>query len=352
METPTPPPTEEQAFSVTGSVFLYRLLVVTLTVILLALLYIILRELRVILQPLFIAVFVAYLILPVHHWIVGKGVPSIVAYLTILAAVLLSFFGVGTLVFSNIEQLILKLPTYELRLNKIVQSVAAMFGVDRQISIVQELSAYQWDIVAAVGTFGDFFTGLAVTFVYLIFVTAEHVSFPERLRLAFGETQGTQVLAVVESINRAIFEYLSVKTFISFLAGVFSMAVLAVFGVDFYITWGLLIFLLNFIPYIGSLVAIAPPIALSFLQLDLWQAILVTALIIGIQQVLGTLVEPRMAGQRLGVSPLLILLSLAFWGLVWGIVGMILAVPLLMILKIVLENIKETKPLALLMSNR
>jgi len=156
---------------------------------------------------------------------------------------------------------------------------------------------------------------------------------------------------VAESINTGVSQYISVKALMSFLAGIASLAVLLIFGVDFAITWALLIFLFNFIPYLGSLVATALPIALALVQLGPWQALAIAVLLIAIQQVIGTFVEPRMAGHRLGVSPLLILLSLAFWGVMWGIVGMILAVPMLVMLKIILDTIKETRPIATLMSN-
>src|SRR5439155_7433093 len=164
--------------------------------------------------------------------------------------------------------------------------------------------------------------------------------------------QGNNVIAVAGSINRAITQYLAVKTFSGAMAALLSVAVLAAFGVDFYILWGFLIFLFNYIPYLGSLAAVGMPIVLSFLQLEsVGAAITVTIVLVAIQQVMGMFVEPRMAGRRLQVSPLLILLSLSFWGVLWGIVGMILAVPLLVVIKAILENIAETRPLATLMAN-
>jgi predicted PurR-regulated permease PerM len=117
--------------------------------------------------------------------------------------------------------------------------------------------------------------------------------------------------------------------------------------------WGVLIFLFNFIPYIGSLVAVSLPIILSFLQYadEPWKPLLITVLLLLVQRVVDNYIEPRLTGRKLGVSPLIVLLSLAFWGWLWGIVGMILAVPLTVIGKIILENIPETKPLATLLSN-
>jgi len=117
--------------------------------------------------------------------------------------------------------------------------------------------------------------------------------------------------------------------------------------------WGVLIFLFNFIPYIGSLVAVTLPIILSILKYadEPWKPLLITLLLLLIQRVVDNFIEPRLTGRKLGLSPLIVLLSLAFWGWLWGIVGMILAVPLTVIAKIILENIPETKPLATLLSN-
>jgi predicted PurR-regulated permease PerM len=118
--------------------------------------------------------------------------------------------------------------------------------------------------------------------------------------------------------------------------------------------WGVLIFLFNFIPYIGSLVAVSLPIVLSILQYaeeEPWKPLLIALLLLVVQRVVDNWVEPRLTGHKLGVSPLIVLLSLAFWAWLWGIVGMILAVPLTVISKIILENIRETKPLATLISN-
>src|SRR5262249_33266702 len=154
-------------------------------------------------------------------------------------------------------------------------------------------------------------------------------------------------------INHSITRYLAVKTFGGTLAAVLSFMVLAAYGVDFVLFWAFLLVLLNYIPYLGSLVAVSLPIAQSFLQLDSFGTAIITAvLLVAIQQLVGNFLEPRMAGRQLGVSPLLILLSLSFWGIVWGVVGMILAVPLLVVIKAVLENIEATKPVATLMSNQ
>ncbi len=342
-----------------GPTFLRRLELVTLVLLLHVLAIYLLREFRSVLQPLFIALFLGFLIQPIHRWLVKRGFPSMLAYGVILVLVALGVTGFGTLMYANIAQVADNLNVYEDRLEKKIHDLAAALPFAtpklegrflRTLVPPEQLAA---GVGTALGQFGDFTTWAALTLVYLLFLVAEKVSFPHRLTLAFGAQQGERILSVIDSINHAIGQYVAVKTLISALAGLLSYAVLAMFEVEFAVTWGILIFLLNYIPYLGSMIAVSVPILISFVQFDeYWKGIAIAIALVGIQQIIGLYVEPRMAGQRLDVSPLLIVLSLAFWGVVWGIIGMILAVPLLVILKIVLDNIAETKPIATLISNR
>jgi len=339
--------------------FLHRLLIVTLSVFLVVLLLHLARELRTILQPLLIAFFIGYLILPAHAWLMHRGISRWLATIVFIVLLLLVLFFLIALVRSNINQGLERVDRYEQRLEQLVEHGLSYLPMEKE-------EAEQWrrdaqasatarlfeTLRAAVGQIFDFVMWMFVVLIYLIFWLAERVGVPDRIRRAFGETHGGYVLGIVDSINRAISQYIAVKTFVSFLAGVASYVVLALFGVDFAVMWAILIFLLNFIPYLGSLLATALPILLSFLQFDdAWKGVVIGVLLIVIQQAIGVFIEPKLAGHRLGVSPLLIILALAFWGLVWGIVGMILAVPLLVTVKIILDNIPETKSVATLMSN-
>jgi predicted PurR-regulated permease PerM len=354
MSMPTSEPPPER------SPFLGQLQVATFSVLMLVLVVHLLDQFRALFQPLFIGVLIAYVILPIHAWLVRRGIPSIVAYGAILFLLLLLMVGIGTLAFVNGRELTTRLPEYEERLEKALRDAIAQLPIEplaegrlRQLLMTRYVTVdnVMGTLGAAASTFLDFVTWLSVTFLYLLFLIIERETFPQRIRRAFSEGQAERVLGVIGSINEAIARYISIKTFVSLLAGVASLLVLWAFGVEFAVTWALLIFLFNYIPYIGSLIATLLPIAWSLVQLGVWQCLAVTVLLIAIQQIIGTFVEPRITGQRLGVSPLLILLSLAFWGVVWGIVGMILAVPMLVVLKIVLDNIRETRPLATLMSN-
>ena len=378
--TTTPEPATTPPIMV-GSLFMQRVQLATYGIILFVLSIHLLKEFREMLQPFFVALFLGFLMQPIHRWFVCHGIPSLFAYGVILALVLLGFFVFGSIMYINVAELARdekKLRQYEDRLDPIVRNLAAQWPFEKKTEA--ELIEKKGDLdskekkagpsepfwrgflsptnliapaLAAFGGLRDSTSWAALVFLFIVFLIAEKVSFPKRLGLAFGPAQGVHVMSVVESISQAIGQYIAVKTFISALAGLLSYAVLAFFGVELAASWGILIFMLNYIPYVGSLIACALPIILSFLQFDeLWKPFAVTLSLIGIQQIIGNWVEPRMAGQRLDVSPLLIVLSLAFWWSVWGIFGAILAVPLLVIVKIILDNIPETKPIATLISNR
>jgi AI-2 transport protein TqsA len=364
-----------------GSLFAQRMRIATYAVVLFVLSIYLLKEFREMLQPLFVAVFLGFLMHPIHRWLVRRGIPSLIAYGVILALVMLGFFVFGSIMYVNVAELAgdkEKLRLYEKRLDTIVRNVITNLPFKKEIdpegkllepllnekkkgpgepSWREYLSAENLiaPAVAAFGRLRDSIAWAALVFLFVLFLIAEKVSFPRRLDLALGDQQGDRILRVVESINQAIGQYIAVKTLASAMAGFLSYAVLALLEVELAASWGILIFMLNYIPYVGSLIACALPIILSFLQFpgdEIWRPIAVTLSLIGIQQIIGNWVEPRMAGQRLDVSPLLIVLSLAFWWSVWGIFGAILAVPLLVIVKIILDNIPETKPIATLISNR
>lgn len=375
--TPMPPAETPSSIgrSLDRSAFLQRMKIATYGMVLFVLSIYLLREFREMLQPLFVAVFLGFLMHPVHRWLIRRGIPSIFAYGMIVVLVALGFFALGSIIYANVAELARnkeKLRQYEDRLDAMVKSVASRLKMEeegkkadpepgekkaptsepiwRSFSPDRLINAG----VAAFGQLRDSLAWAALVFLFVLFLIAEKVTFPHRLELAFGSQQGDRIMGIVESINQAISQYVAVKTLVSALAGLLSYAVLTGFEVELAASWGLLIFMLNYIPYVGSLIACALPIVLSFLQFndEIWKPIVIAVSLVGIQQGIGNWIEPRMAGQRLDVSPLLIVLSLTFWWTVWGIFGAILAVPLLVIVRIILDNIPETKPIATLISNR
>ncbi len=373
------------------------LLVATLGLFLCVLIYVILRELAEILRPLFIALFVAYLILPFQRRLVRLGLRPLLAYVVIIIVTLVGSYFLGVLVANSTLELARELPTYVLELESQIQERLdtverglrrAADAVPRlvdeptsapatqaatapaHVPVAMELAPpgapaappprLEWLSVEQLVRYGrglvqtllGLTSGVLVVAVYLIFLLAEQAGLPRRLEFAFGPRRAAEIGAVIAKINYAISRYIVVKTFVSALTGMCTWVVLFLFGVPYALVWALLTFLGNYIPYLGSLVAVLLPIAMAFVQFPTATTpITIGVLLIVIHQVIGNYVEPRLSGRELGISPLLVLLAVAFWGLVWGIPGMVLATPLAVVLKIILENIGSTQPLARLVSD-
>ena len=159
--------------------------------------------------------------------------------------------------------------------------------------------------------------------------------------------------AMVTSISSQISHYLSLQFLISFTTGSIVWGALTVIGVDFAATWGALAFFLNFIPTIGSILASIPPILIAFIQYypSVWPGIITLVAITTIQLVIGNGVAPKVMGDRLNLSPVVVLLSLLFWGWLWGVVGALLAIPITAAIKIVCENFSELRPISVMMGS-
>ncbi len=346
------------------SSFQDRLTIVTMSLLLVVLVIHLLTLFADLLKPLLIAVLVAYAILPIHRWLVRRGLRSLLAYIVILTLLLGVFVGVGQAIDSSITSLATgKISEYRERFESALVRAASGFGMTQTENAQQEvqrllnaISIPNDDLVRGLrgvaGTFVSFFTFMLIVFIYLIFLMAEKLTFPRRLTQAFGDNRAGQVQQIIENINDAIVRYIALKTWISLITGFLALGVYMAFGIDFAFLWSVLLFLLNFIPYLGGLVAMAPPVALAFLQHEsFFPGLAVVILLAAIQLFTGQFLEPRIAGQRLNLSPLLIILALGFWGSLWGIGGMLLAVPLTVVIKIVLDHIPETRPIGTLMSN-
>jgi AI-2 transport protein TqsA len=346
------------------SQFQDRLTIVTMSVLLVYLVIQLLTLFADLLKPLLIAVLVAYAILPIHRWLVRLGLRSSLAYIVILLVLLGVFVGVGQAIDSSIASLTSdRIIEYRKKLEDVAIHAARAFGVssaenarDRVHGILKAVSFTNEDFArrlgSVAGTFVGFVTFALIVFVYLVFLMAEKLTFPRRLSQAFGDHRAGQVRQVIENINDAIVRYIALKTSISLVTALLALAVYIAFGIDFAFLWSALLFLFNFIPYLGGLVAMAPAVALAFLQHESFlPGIAVVVLLVGIQLFTGQFLEPRIAGQRLNLSPLLIIVALGFWGSLWGIGGMLLAVPLTVVMKIILDQIPETRPIGTLMSN-
>lgn len=345
-----------------NNIFQRRLAIATYGLLLIVLVIHLLQLFAILLQPLLVAILIAYAILLPHRWLVKRGIRPALAYIVLVSLLLAAFIimayavqeSIDSMLQGRLDQYREKVEALEERWVRLLGGMGFETAKVRIRDMARSIPLSRDDLFRAVrgvaGAFGGFFTFSLVVFVYLVFLLAERLTFPRRMALAFGDARAEHILRLVQSINEAIVNYIAVKAWISLVTGALSYVVFAMFGIDFSFFWGVLIFFLNFIPYLGGLVAMAPPAVLAFLNSPL-EGIVVIVLLIGIQLFTGQFLEPRMAGSRLNISPLLILLSLGFWGYLWGVGGMLVAVPLTVVIKIVLDHIPETRPIGTLMSN-
>jgi predicted PurR-regulated permease PerM len=183
--------------------------------------------------------------------------------------------------------------------------------------------------------------------IIMIFMLAETAAFPDKLRAALGSRDAD--LGRFAKITHEVQQYLGIKTGVSLVTGTLVGLWVWLLGIDFPLFWGFMAFLFNYIPSIGSILASIPPVLIGLLQYGPGTALLVALGYVVVNITLGNIVEPNLMGRRLGLSTLVVILSLVFWGWIWGPVGMLLSLPMTMIVKIMLENTSDMRWIAILL---
>lgn len=276
--------------------------------------------------------------------------------LTLTSTIVLLGFLVfaGTMISKNIADLSKTLPVYEENVNKITAAINQQFDID----IMSQLGDFAKDLnfgnilssllATLTGLFGSTFTVL----LYLIFLMLEEPIFPKKLKAMYPDKKRYDHMnELVGKIDHSIGNYIALKTVTSLMTGVLSYFALFFIGVDAPLFWAFLIFILNFIPTIGSLIATLFPTIFAVLQFgEITPGILVLSIVGSIQMIVGNFIEPRLMGNTLNISPLVVFLTLAIWGVIWGISGMLLSVPITVILIIIMSEFPGTKPFAILLS--
>ncbi len=306
-----------------------------------------------ILAPLLLAVFIAVIATPPLRWMRRKGVPKWIA----LAAIIFVLLDIGSLLAllstGALEGFRDSFPTYQERfmmLSEQAGGVLDRFGMDHSQEAITDLVA-PTKIMGVVRTTlasasGVLTTGLLVLLA-VMFILAEAPSLQTKLRVAFKPSQEAEDR--ITQLLKRLSSYMSIKTLTSLATGVLIWAWLAFLGVDFAPLWGVLAFLLNFVPTIGSIIAAVPPVLLALVQLGLSEAALAAAGFMAVNIGIGSFVEPRVMGRGLGISTLAVFVSLLLWGWIFGLVGMFLAVPLTATLIAALDASPHTRPLAIML---
>ncbi|MEZ4713812.1 MAG: AI-2E family transporter [Caldilineaceae bacterium] len=255
-------------------------------------------------------------------------------------------------------------PEYMTNLDALIATIpnrvwVALLGNEarRGVDVVEQLFLHGADyfntyMTTLIASMASLFSNTIYVVVYVIFLLLEQETFSAKARNMFqDEAQRNEFQIIIHSIHEQIQTYITVKTIVSLITALVSFVAMFLFGLDYAMVWALLIFILNFIPNIGSVVAVMFPVLMALLQFGDWATVgaLALALII-IQMINGYFIEPRMMGNQLNLSPFVVLVSLGVFGAIWGVTGMFLSVPLTVILMIVFSHFDSTRPLAVLLS--
>jgi AI-2 transport protein TqsA len=324
-----------------------------------------LREGASILLPFALAVFLAVMSMPLMFWLQLRRVPAPLA-IALTMLVMGAIFGALILLGSQaVADLQGQLPVYRARLVALyaswVTSLSAQLGIELDQYLIEYFDpGIAVDLFAtAAARVAGFLTNMFGVLLIMAFVLSEATVFPFKFRAIVGPRLGERrrVSTVVKNdrrrmtkIVREVQEYLGIKTLVSLATGLLIGAVAWFAGLDFPILLGLIGFVLNYIPTVGSIFAAIPALLLSVLQFGtLGHFMLVVVAYGSINTVFGNIIEPNLLGRRLGLSTLVVILSLLFWAWIWGPVGALLAVPLTMMVKIMLENTEDLKWVAILL---
>lgn len=303
--------------------------------------------------PLLLSAFIAVIAAPPLFYLQRKGLPNGLALLVVIVGVI----GIGALlamlIGGSVKAFQANLPFYQERLGQQATEILVLlrgYGVD----ISEEILYTYLDPKKAMAMVGKALSGLggALTNAFLIlltviFILLEAAGFPAKLHNMMDEAKPS--LQRFETISHNIKRYMVIKTSTSLLTGIVIAIWLALLGVDYPILWGTLAFLLNFVPNIGSILAAIPALLLALIQFGTGTALWTALGYLLVNSVVGNIIEPRYMGKGLGLSALVVFISLVFWGWVLGPVGMFLSVPLTMTLKIALDASESTRPIAILL---
>lgn len=312
------------------------------------------------LKPFVIAVMVWYLIKAIYGYIgkikiMGRQLPrwlkGALSLIFIFGAVQISI----NLIITNLSAIVANFSTYKATLDVFLIDLGEKMGVANMTGEMQTqinkvdlqgfLTSTLSSLSATVGT-------IVIVIIYIVFLLLEEVAFSKKIDAIFPEVKKRKrIQNVLNEIFESTNKYITLKTAISLLTGGLSYIVLLIFGVDYAFLWAFLIFLFNYIPYIGSLIATLLPAIFAIIQFgSLWSFVWVFISVEAIQLIVGNYIEPKIMGKSLNLSPLVVVVALSFWGYVWDLLGMFLSVPITSIMLIILAQFPATRSFAILLT--
>jgi len=305
-----------------------------------------------IVAPILLALFIAIIAHSPAEWLKQRGIPSIWSVIIVVFAVVVILVLGASMLGSTFVQFNEVLPSYQSRMDELTNRLSTWLAAkginieDVGIFDAVDPSAVMGFANNLVAGIGDTLSNAFLIIFIVLFMLSEASGFPRKMAAMDSSGKNLQYIAdIVQSVNR----YVSAKTVVSLVTGVLIWIGLELVGLDFAPLWGFLAFLLNFVPNIGSVLAAVPAVLLAMLLLDPTSILIVIAIYMGVNTVIGNVLEPTIMGKRVGLSVLMVFLSLVFWGWMFGAVGMLLSVPLSMVVKFAARANPRTQWLAVLL---
>ena len=314
----------------------------------------VLKQAQSVVLPLIIAWLLSYILAPVVSVLTRRRIPIGVAVTVVLLLVVGVCYLAAVFLHARITAFVDAYPRYHSRFTELTLALREQWAMSPD-----PFAGIDWDeqirsyLVMVSRPLVLFTSRLGLVMIFLIFLLLGKPYFQPKVRTAFSAVDADRISQILNSISTQIGRYLYIQLLVSLGTGVLVGASLRLIGVDFAITWGALAFFLNFIPTVGSIIASIPPILLAVLQFypSPWPAVTTLAVVLSIQMVIGNVLAPKVMGDRLNLSPVVVLLSLVFWGWLWGFVGALLSVPIAVAIKIVCENIEPLHPISVMMGS-
>jgi len=314
---------------------------------------------KFILLPMMLALFATFLFNPPVEWLRRKGVPRAVGIILVLALASLAVWLGGKYISASFVAFRDGFPKYEQRIEDLIGQARTLtehfsFITPDNLKSARDSISLSGLVGNTLNSFISVIGYISVTLVFLLYFLPAFPNLPDKIKRAFPDERGQLLREAVEGIGLKVQKYVWAKTITSFITGVGVTVTCMIFGVDFAITWGVFAALLNLVPTIGALLSVIPPVLVCALQFELGQMSVVlwlAGILTAVMFITGNVLEPLILGQSVNLSPTASLVALFLFGWLWGIIGMLIAVPAMAMVKFTCDNIDSLKPIGVLLSN-
>ena len=322
--------------------------------------YLALVHLKPILMPLAIAVLLFFLIKPPEQFIYAKVGNRGVSYGTVILAFIITMYIVSIFLYEQLSLFVDEVPQITSKLEEKRASAAeydlygfeTIFSDSSWVEVLASPTNIETFVLAILGSLGAFVGTMVTVLIFLLFIVLEEHTIAKRFNAAFPHSTG-RARNIVRDSTESISAYVVSKVTCSGGQALIMTLIISPIGFDIpgWFLFGVLCFLLDFIPILGALFATIPPVLIGFIMLEPLTALLMLGLLIGNQQMFGSLVEPNLSGAKIGISPLVLLLTVMIFSQVWGIAGAIIGAPMIIIARLILDENERTRPVAVMMAN-